>query len=70
MVVDNITYTARRLRVDKLSQDRPGSDFHAQEPSAATGNGSIGDDNSPILKFERGAFVIPQDINVVEVTWK
>lgn len=70
VAVDNITYVARRLRVDKLSQDRPGSDFHVQELPAEKASGFVGFHSSPALRFERGAFVIPQDTTTVEVMWK
>eukprot|EP01043_Picozoa_sp_COSAG02_P051436 COSAG02_NODE_5412_length_4349_cov_8.741176_3_plen_322_part_00 len=67
VAMDNVTYTARRLRVDKVSEDRPGSDFHAQEMHANSGGGT---GSLPALQFERGAFVIPQAKTVVQVTWK
>ena len=67
VAMDNVTYTARRLRVDKVSEYRPGSDFHVQEMPADIGGvaGSL-----PPLHFERGAFVIPQAKTAVQVTWK
>ena len=66
--MDNVTYTARRLRVDKVSKDRPGSDFHVQEIHANTS--VVADSSLPALHFERGAFVVPQAKATVQVTWK
>jgi len=54
MAADNIIYTARRLRVDKLSEARPGSGF---KPTSAG------------LKLERGAWVVPESTATVEISW-
>ena len=63
--MDNITYSARRLRVDKLSEERPGSDFQVQ----GLFDKAIGGRDSE-LKFERAAFVVPEATLGVKVTWK
>jgi hypothetical protein len=54
MSLDNITYSARRLRVDKLSESRPGT----------------GHKVSGSYKFERGAFVVPEATGTVDITWE
>ena len=63
--MDNITYSARRLRVDKLSEERPGSDFQVQ----GLIDEAIGGRDSE-LKFERAAYVVPEATLGVTVTWK
>ena len=63
--MDNVTYSARRLRVEKLSDERPGSSFRVEElPIQTSGHADSA------VKFERGAFVIPRATLVVHVTWK
>ena len=65
--MDNITYSARRLRVDKLSEERPGSDFQVQELVVEASTSEVKDSE---LKFERAAFVVPEATLGVQVTWK
>ena len=50
---NNYTYSARRLRVEKMSDARPGENFVL----------------TPTSPFKRGAYVIPVDIDTVKLSW-
>ena len=56
MAHDNITYVARRLRVQKMSDARPGSGFNVTTAGVP-------------LKVSRGAYVVPVASSAVAVTW-